>query len=250
MSHGLGEHVERYQHVSRFLAGPDCRLTTLVFDYRGHGRSPGARGSVGRYEELAEDLEAALALLEAMQVPGPMFGLGHSQGGLLLLQAAIRKPGRLAGMVLSNPALALAIKVPAWKKRLASVLRAVAPRWAISGAVPVDWLSTHPEYARRRAADRLVHSRICAHIYFGMQAVGASIRERPDALKTRTLLVLGPNDRVTDVEAIRAFAREVGRGLVDSFELPGAAHEPLNDHGFERAFERIAEWIDRIIPGG
>ena len=55
LTHGLGEHASRYEHVAGYLAERGVRLH--AYDLRGHGRSGGRRGDAPRYEALLEDLE-------------------------------------------------------------------------------------------------------------------------------------------------------------------------------------------------
>ena len=56
-------------------------------DLRGHGRSEGRRGHVSRFENYYLDLESARALGNDNL---PSFMLGHSLGGLLVLDYASR----------------------------------------------------------------------------------------------------------------------------------------------------------------
>ena len=42
--HGLGEHIDRYDHVARRLNGQG--FAVVGHDQRGHGRSPGPRGGM------------------------------------------------------------------------------------------------------------------------------------------------------------------------------------------------------------
>ncbi len=60
----------------------------LALDLPGHGHSYGARFTVGDFHEYGD---AVLAVSRAgMGLPRPMFGLGHSLGGLSLVDACLR----------------------------------------------------------------------------------------------------------------------------------------------------------------
>ena len=88
--------VERYS-LSLFLAqeGFDC----FAMDLRGHGASrPARRGASRRWTfdtYVLEDIPAALDRIGAEQV----FWVGHSQGALLGMAAAVAYPQRIAGVV-------------------------------------------------------------------------------------------------------------------------------------------------------
>ena len=77
-----------------------------------------------------------------MQVAGVRcFVLGHSNGGQVALRAALRDPGRISGLVLSNPVLRVSVEVPPAKLKLARLLARYAP-----------WVTLKGE-SERRAAD-------------------------------------------------------------------------------------------------
>ncbi len=77
--HGLAEHSGRYSHVMRYFAqeGFDC----WALDYRGHGKSPGLRVHVDRFDEFLLDIAAAHRLVRAAAL-APQQPQKH---GLLLL---------------------------------------------------------------------------------------------------------------------------------------------------------------------
>ena len=96
VAHGFGEHGGCYRHVAEAL-GPALEVDFVAPDLRGHGRSPGRRGVVGRYEELTSDLRAVLAWAESERPGLPRFVLGHSNGGQVAPAAGTRGRGRAGG---------------------------------------------------------------------------------------------------------------------------------------------------------
>ena len=68
------------------------------YDHFAHGQSSGdwRKATIGRWRE------DALALIDSLE--GPVVSVGSSMGGWVALLLAAARPGRLAGMVLVNPA--------------------------------------------------------------------------------------------------------------------------------------------------
>src|SRR5690606_7543262 len=81
VSHGLGEHSGCYAGFAEQLGAQAAPGDLLAFDYRGHGRSPGRRGVVRRYEDFGTDLRTVLAWARKKRGDQPFFLLGHSNGG-------------------------------------------------------------------------------------------------------------------------------------------------------------------------
>src|SRR4051794_37845449 len=57
VAHGFGEHGGTYAQLAGIVGGAVC-ADFFALDFRGHGRSPGRRGVVRRYEDLVTDLRS------------------------------------------------------------------------------------------------------------------------------------------------------------------------------------------------
>ena len=111
VAHGYGEHGGAYRRFAEAVAGRS-EFDVVAVDFRGHGRSPGRRGVVRRYEELTDDLVNAIEWAGKQLRGVPSFVLGHSNGGQVALRAALRDPARISGLILSNPVLRVSVRFP------------------------------------------------------------------------------------------------------------------------------------------
>jgi pimeloyl-ACP methyl ester carboxylesterase len=92
MLHGLASS----SHIFDFLAprlAPAHRVA--AYDQRGHGESAKPRAGYG-FDETAAD---CLAVVRSLRLRRPVL-LGHSWGANVALEAAVRAPGSVAGLVL------------------------------------------------------------------------------------------------------------------------------------------------------
>ena len=107
--HGLGDHGGRYRELAQSLTAQGWAV--FAFDLIGHGRSPGARGRVDRYDRLLADIAHARETMDNLLPGKTQVLLGHSMGGNLALNYLLRRhhfqPVRsdLAGMALCGPML-------------------------------------------------------------------------------------------------------------------------------------------------
>lgn len=242
--HGFGEHSGRYGYLVDWMVSRGCSV--YGFDLPGHGRSPGPRGHIKAWAEFREDLRRFLRLVEAMEAPSPLFLLGHSMGGLVVLECALRGLLGLRGIIASAPALG---KPPVSDLLLlmGSLLSRIWP--AASFKVPLDAtaLSRDPEVVTGYRQDPLVHQRATARLGSEMDAARqwtmAHAREFPFPI----LLLHGASDRLAQVEASRIF---YGRVISRDKELRiyrNAYHELHNDIHREQVLEDLWRWLQEHL---
>jgi alpha-beta hydrolase superfamily lysophospholipase len=247
VSHGLGEHSGCYEGFARTIAGTPETVDVLTFDYRGHGRSPGRRGVVRRYADFVLDLRSALDRAAELRPGAPLFLMGHSNGGQVALHAILAEPARVEGLILSNPSLRIAARVPAHKYVAGLVLRRLAPFVTLTSTVTDEQLTRDPESLAQRRADPLRHGRISAPLFFGMVEGGATVLSRAESVQLPALMILGAADTVVDPTATRAFFDRLGSADKTLKVYPEALHEPLNDVEREAVVADILAWLSRHL---
>ena len=98
--HGVGfDHWQLRPHLDSLAAS----MRVVYFDLRGHGRSARAPAETLDHDAWTRDIEA----VRSAAAVGPTFLFGHSYGGFLALEHALRYPGALAGLILCSTAPAL-----------------------------------------------------------------------------------------------------------------------------------------------
>ncbi|MEU6146172.1 alpha/beta hydrolase [Streptomyces sp. NPDC047081] len=119
-------------------------LDVVMYDLRGHGRS--ARPSSGyTLDDSIDDLEA---LLDRLEVTGPVHLVGNSYGGTVAFGYAARHPERAASVTLieSEPATA------AWAVKLGGILRRVLHELAYNETDALTWITAHRGHNTARLA--------------------------------------------------------------------------------------------------
>ena len=155
--HGLGEHSGRYTHVAAHLTTAGYAVQT--YDLCGHGRSEGKRGHASSYDAVMDGIDLVLANAEARYRGVPGFLYGHSLGGNLVLNYALRRRPALAGVIATSPAVRPATPIAGWKASLAGLLYSRLPELQLANGLDVTGLSRDPDVIARYQADPLVHDR-------------------------------------------------------------------------------------------
>jgi len=115
---GFSEFIEKYYEVAADLHALD--FTVYCFDWRGQGLSSRAnaqrRGWVANYELMMHDVLQLRAHLDALGLPKPLVGLGHSMGGNVCLRLLEEHSDLFAAAVVTAPMLGLK-GMPTWLLR-------------------------------------------------------------------------------------------------------------------------------------
>ncbi len=185
VAHGLGEHGGAYAHLAEAIS-PELDLDFLALDFRGHGQSPGRRGVVRRYEDLVEDLRAAIAWALSRRPNVPLFVLGHSNGGQVVLRLALEPTDGVAGVIVSNPSIRIAMPVPPGKLKIGKMLLSLAPWITLRSDAPSAWMTRDPAMQEMYRTDSLRHDRISAPLFFGMVEGGEMLLARAGQIRLRS----------------------------------------------------------------
>ncbi|RPH62974.1 MAG: alpha/beta hydrolase [Burkholderiales bacterium] len=240
MVHGLSEHIGRYAALGDWFAARGWTLRG--HDHRGHGRSQGRRGTVSSSYDLVDDLAAAIDAL-ATEASSPPLLMGQSLGGLVAVTYALRHPERIAGLVLSSPALAPGLN--AFQKVLLALMSRMAPDLALGNGLDPSKLSHDTAVVRAYLDDPLVHDRISARLGRFIVDASRDAIERAPELSVPTLLIYAGDDRLVDPEGSREFARRAPRSLLVAHEYPALWHEILNETPAERraVLDDLGAWL-------
>jgi len=263
---GRAEFIEKYFEVVGELL--DRGFAVVAFDWRGQGLSGRQvgnprKGHVRRFSDFRYDLEAIRDQILVPRMPEPHFGLAHSMGGAIALNAAYEGWLPFRRLVTTTPMIALCIvKRTKSAALLARVLRFLGMgKMFVPGGGETS-ISTLPFKGNRLTIDpgRYARNANAAHA-IGPGAIGAPTVAWLDgafrfmkrfadpayAVKIRlpTLIVAAGADPVCATPATERFAARLRAGSV--IVIPGARHEILMERDPIR--EQFWAAFDAFIPG-
>jgi alpha-beta hydrolase superfamily lysophospholipase len=260
LTHGMGEHALRYEHVARALN--DAGFVVYAQDHRGHGASargqgadPEALGDLGKdsWPGLVDDIGLLSAQIRAEHPGLPLILLGHSMGSFAVQQYLFDHSDAADGVVLTGTAAidllegALDLDQPI---DLSAFNAPFAP-----ARTDYDWLSRDDAIVDAYVAD--------PRCGFGIDTAGGKAmfvgaRRGADPAQVAAIrsdlplyIAVGEADPVNGGLALLTplAERYQAAGLTDVTvrTYPDARHEILNETNRAEITAELIAWIDRVV---
>lgn len=263
ISHGYGEHGERYRHTAKWLH--DLGWSVSAMDHRGFGRSGGKRGDAdgirGFVEDLAlflrherahdaEQFHAKPRFVDGVPMPPlpscPQVLLGHSFGGLVAALTLLWHGDTMDGLILSAPAVALR-PMGRMMRILHRLLLLLAPHLTFDLPNDKNAACSDPILVQRYWEDPLCHRHMSGAFGQVFQEGRREILQLGHELERPILLLEAGEDTVADPDGAEELWRAVPAGLLERHRLDGFKHEILHDLRREEAQAIAARWLERML---
>ena len=231
--------------VRRSFTLLNSALAVVTYDNVGHGRSAGKRGHCPSYDALMDILKGVIERATTVYPNLPLFLYGHSMGGNLVLNYALRNNLRIAGIVATSPYLRLAFKPPKWKMLLGRLMLKIFPMITLPSGLDAKGISRIPEEVENYSNDPLVHDLVSPMFSFPVMEAGEWAIANASKLETQTLLLHGTDDPIIDYRATEEFHQKGTTTKLKLFE--GAFHELHHDKCQEQLLLTVSEWLKQRI---
>jgi alpha-beta hydrolase superfamily lysophospholipase len=250
--HGLGEHSGRYSAVVTALTA--AGYAVYAFDNQGHGRSEGQRGHINRWQDYRDNTQAFLQLVRQQEPTAPLFLMGHSLGGLIVLDYVLRNAQlpqyqslNLLGIIVSAPPIqpmqgtASSVRI-----MLARLLSGLFPRLTLQMGLDKSGLSRKQEIADELADDPLIHS--CVTLRWGSETLDAIawVKSHIDQLDLPVLITHGDADPIIAPDGSRAIFQQIQSSDKTLTLYPGSYHEPHNDLDADVVVTDLVNWLESV----
>jgi len=257
LTHGMGEHAQRYDHVARALN--EAGFAVYAQDHRGHGASadPEALGDLGKggWPGLVDDIGLLSAVIRAEHPGLPLILLGHSLGSFALQQYILDHSDEIDGVVLTGTAAIDLLEGALDLDQPIDLSLFNAPFQP--ARTDYDWLSRDEAMVDAYVADPRCGFGIDTDSARAMFAGARRGADPAQAARIRSSLpvyiAVGEADPVNGGLALLTplTERYKAAGLTDVTvrTYPGARHEILNETNRDEVIAELTGWLDRVVSG-
>jgi len=254
ITHGMGEHALRYEHVAQSLTG--AGYVVYAQDHRGHGASatPGDPGNLGAggWPALVADIGGLSAVARAEHPGIPLVLLSHSMGSFATQQYLLDQSEDTDAVILTGTA-AIDLLEPALDLDQPLDLSLFNAPFA-PARTDYDWLSRDEAMVDAYVADPMcgfgIDTTSVKQMFAGARRVAAPAALGAIRPGLPVYIAAGELDPVNGGLALLTPLAErlTAAGLTDVTVVtyPDARHEILNETNREEVIAAIVDWLDRV----
>lgn len=241
--HGAGQHSGQFLDLGRYCL--QHHIAFYAMDLRGFGQSTGQRGHVYSFDEYLDDLDAFLQLIRKWHPKVPIFLLGHSLGGTIVIRYGQERKTIIQGAVLSAPALRINMEIPKSVHYVSHVLSWITP------GLSVDlnkWnhvlarLSLFPSVSVKEM-DPLSTNQYSVRWFTELLRNGYRALHKVNDFQISVLCVCGEKDSLINPASVQEFHDFLPLKDKKYTLFPHSNHRLLQDNKKELVYEHIVNWL-------
>ncbi|PAV15486.1 lysophospholipase [Pyrrhoderma noxium] len=264
--HGFIEHIGRYSHV--FPHWSSRGFHVFAFDQRGFGqtashptnKSPDSSYAKTSGEHQLEDAEWAVKTAKEHFSSGeqggeelPVFVMGHSMGGGVVLDFATKTKSQIAGIIASSPLILQTTAAPKIARWVGGKVSLLTPYSTVPAQVKAEHLSKDEESNQSYLKDPLIKQKgslkgISDMLNRGEELLQSLYKSWPEHVPL--LIVHGTGDKVTSHAASQRFHDVVPARDKRISKYDDGYHELHNEpNGVkDRFIDECISWVEARLP--
>jgi alpha-beta hydrolase superfamily lysophospholipase len=240
--HGLGGHSGLFANIVNHLLPQNYGI--YAYDLRGHGRSSGQQGYINGWYEFRGDLDAFLSLIKLKHPGCCCFLWGHSLGGIIVLDYAIRYPGQIRGVIVAAAPLG-EVGVSPIKIFIGKILSQIWPRFTLDTGIELEAGTRDKQVLTAYAGDSWRHTKATARLATEFFTAVGWVQSHVSELQVPLLMLHGGADRISLPAGVRLFFSQVPLADKQLIEYPGAYHELHNEINYQEVVTDLSTWLQK-----
>lgn len=255
ITHGMGEHAQRYAHVADGLT--KAGYVVYAQDQRGHGAtaSPGHLGDLGKagWPGLVDDIGLLSAQIRAEHPGLPLILFGHSMGSFAVQQYLLDHSDDVDGVALTGTAVIDLLEPALDLDQPLDLTMFNAPFQP--ARTDYDWLSRDEAQVDAYVADPMcgfgIDTQSAKDMFVGARRLADPAQVAAIRSSLPVYIAVGEADPVngalTVLQPLVDRLREAGLTDVTVVTYPEARHEILNETNSAEVISSLMMWSDRVV---
>ena len=242
--HGMSDYSEAFDLPGPWWAAHG--ISVYAYDQRGVGGAPNPELWAGA-PAMRNDLADAVAALRAKFHGVPVYVLGESMGGAIVLTAlASSHPPRVDGIILVAPAVWSREDMPLSYRVVLWIGAHILPAMHVTGEGLHIWATDNLSVLRHLARDPLYQHSARVDQVYGLVGLMDEARHAPQLIgrHPRILFLYGGNDQVIPAEPTEAVAKTLDDPKT-VIRYPDGYHMLLRDLEAEQRWNDVLAWIGK-----
>jgi alpha-beta hydrolase superfamily lysophospholipase len=241
--HGMNDYSNSFDSTGRYLAKHD--ITLLAYDQRGFGATQG-HGLWHGSERLVRDIHIMTGLLRERYPDHPLYLLGESMGGAVVLASLSPDSPNIDGIILVAPAVWSRSSMPYYQRALLWLAAHTVPGKQLTGEGLDIKPSDNIEMLRALGRDPLVIKATRVDVLYGVSNLMDNAQLASSYLNSNTLILYGKNDEIIPKQPTCEWLKSLPANAVhsaDTLIYENGYHMLTRDLQAETVLHDIAGWL-------
>ncbi len=236
------EHSGRWQGVVDMLGLEDAAV--FAWDARGHGLSPGERGSAENIGTVVKDVDTFVRHISSKHgiALENMIVLAHSVGAVSVAAWVHDYAPPIRALILATPAFRVKLYVPFAVPLLRLKQSLFGPGY-VKSYVKSGMLTHDREQAALYKEDELIFRQIAENVLLDLYDTSTRLMKDAGAIQTPTLMLGAGSDWVVSLEAQREFYNGLSSPIKQMHVFPSAYHAIFHEINRKQVLRRVKEFI-------
>jgi alpha-beta hydrolase superfamily lysophospholipase len=236
------EHSGRWNETVAALSLED--VAVFAWDQRGHGRSPGERGSAPNLATVIHDAdEWARHLVAAYGIDlRDTVVLAHSLGAVIATAWVHDYAPPIRGLVLATPAFRVKLYVPFAVPFLRLGQKTIGPRY-VKSYVKASMLTHDPDQAVDYSADPMIFRQIAVNMLLDLHDTATRLLDDAGAISVPLMVLAAGSDWVVKTSAQRQFVERVSSPIKRFEVLNGFSHAIFHEKHRRLVVESVRDFV-------
>lgn len=241
--HGVGEHSGRYIDTAEDLY--ELGYNIYTGDLIGHGLSDGHRIYIDSIDDYMDNVNF---FIDRVKNEKPLFILGHSMGGLIVLYYMLCcKNSRVRGVIASSPYIKDKIEISVIKHIIGKMASSTFPRLSMESGLIGEMVCRDKEIAWKYDNDPLNCSKVTARWFIELSKARFNLILKQTEFDTPCLILQAGDDVVIDEDGVQHFYDSISSKDKEFVLYNHFYHEILNDPERDKVIAKISSWVNERI---